>query len=87
VMGRNTQGVRLINLEKKNDEIASVCKVDSEPEKIEEYIPEGEGLQQNIEFAQQSQEINENNDSQLNENDDNKSYDQEGTLPFNDLDN
>ena len=30
VMGRNTQGVRLINLEKKNDQIASVCKVDSE---------------------------------------------------------
>jgi len=38
VMGRNTQGVRLINLEKKNDEIASVCKVDTDPEKIEEYI-------------------------------------------------
>ncbi|MCH5215933.1 MAG: DNA gyrase subunit A [Muribaculaceae bacterium] len=29
VMGRATQGVRLINLEKRNDEIASVCKVDS----------------------------------------------------------
>ena len=27
VMGRATQGVRLINLEKRNDEIASVCKV------------------------------------------------------------
>ncbi|MEE3385844.1 MAG: DNA gyrase subunit A, partial [Prevotella sp.] len=27
VMGRNTQGVRLINLSKKNDVIASVCKV------------------------------------------------------------
>ena len=27
VMGRNTQGVRLINLAKKNDVIASVCKV------------------------------------------------------------
>ncbi len=27
VMGRNTQGVRLINLSKKNDAIASVCKV------------------------------------------------------------
>jgi DNA gyrase subunit A len=26
-MGRNTQGVRLINLTKKNDVIASVCKV------------------------------------------------------------
>lgn len=32
VMGRATQGVRLINLEKRNDEIASVCKVQSEPE-------------------------------------------------------
>ena len=29
VMGRATQGVRLINLEKRNDEIASVCKVES----------------------------------------------------------
>ncbi len=27
VMGRATQGVRLINLSKKNDVIASVCKV------------------------------------------------------------
>ena len=30
VIGRATQGVRLINLEKRNDEIASVCKVMSE---------------------------------------------------------
>lgn len=30
VIGRATQGVRLINLEKRNDEIASVCKVISE---------------------------------------------------------
>src|ERR1035437_9114060 len=30
IMGRATQGVRLINLEKRNDEIASVCKVLSE---------------------------------------------------------
>ena len=30
VMGRATQGVRLINLEKRNDEMASVCKVLSE---------------------------------------------------------
>ena len=36
VMGRATQGVRLINLEKKNDEIASVCKVDTEPETTDE---------------------------------------------------
>ncbi len=32
VMGRATQGVRLINLSKKNDEIASVCKVMSDNE-------------------------------------------------------
>lgn len=35
-MGRNTQGVRLINLEKKGDVIASVCKVASAPEEAEE---------------------------------------------------
>jgi DNA gyrase subunit A len=32
IMGRATQGVRLINLEKRNDRIASVCKVNSDPE-------------------------------------------------------
>lgn len=39
-MGRATQGVRLINLEKRNDEIGSVCKVTSESEEelIEESI-------------------------------------------------
>lgn len=36
VMGRATQGVRLINLEKRNDSIGSVCKVDSEEEIIED---------------------------------------------------
>ena len=35
IMGRATQGVTLINLEKRNDEIASVCKVMSE-EEVEE---------------------------------------------------
>lgn len=35
VMGRATQGVRLINLEKRHDEIASVCRVASEPEEVE----------------------------------------------------
>jgi len=39
VMGRATQGVRLINLEKRNDEIASVCKVLTE---TEEDIDEGD---------------------------------------------
>ena len=85
VQGRATQGVRLINLGKKNDEIASVCKVDTDPEKIEEYIPEGEGLQQDLEFVPE-EEIIENDKPELNDNDNHQSYDQEGTLPFEDLD-
>ena len=40
VMGRATQGVRLINLEKRSDEIASVCKVMTEVE--DEELPENE---------------------------------------------
>lgn len=32
IMGRATQGVRLINLEKRNDQIGSVCKVTSDKE-------------------------------------------------------
>jgi DNA gyrase subunit A len=35
IMGRATQGVRLINLEKRNDQIGSVCKVSSEDENEE----------------------------------------------------
>ena len=36
IMGRATQGVRLIDLEKRNDQIGSVCKVSSEPEADED---------------------------------------------------
>lgn len=46
VMGRATQGVRLINLEKRNDEIASVCKVDSETED-ENIIEENNDIVEN----------------------------------------
>lgn len=38
VMGRLTQGVRLINLEKRNDQISSVCKVQTEEIDEEEII-------------------------------------------------
>ena len=34
VMGRATQGVKLIDLKKRGDVIASVCKVDSDPEEV-----------------------------------------------------
>ena len=41
VMGRATQGVRLIDLTKRGDTIASVCKVDSDPEEeIEKDLSE-----------------------------------------------
>ena len=38
VQGRATQGVRIINLEKRNDTIASVCCVDSDPEEEVEQV-------------------------------------------------
>lgn len=38
IMGRATQGVRIINLEKRCDEIASVCCVDTDPEEETEVI-------------------------------------------------
>ena len=47
VMGRATQGVRLINLEKKNDEIASICKVMSDKEEeelIDETLKDGDSI-------------------------------------------
>ena len=34
VMGRNTQGVKLINLGKRNDSISSVCQVNAEEEDV-----------------------------------------------------
>ena len=51
VMGRNTQGVRLINLAKKNDVIASVCKVmSSDLEAIAEQKSREEWNQNNDNF-------------------------------------
>jgi DNA gyrase subunit A len=47
VIGRAAQGVRLINLEKRNDEIASVCKVMSEPE-VE--VEETENIVESVEL-------------------------------------
>lgn len=41
VMGRATQGVKLINLGKRNDTISSVCQVPTE-EETEEVLPEAE---------------------------------------------
>ncbi|HAP49707.1 MAG TPA: DNA gyrase subunit A [Porphyromonadaceae bacterium] len=70
VMGRATQGVRLINLEKKNDQIASVCKVDTEPEVTDEEsvahafteLPQ-EPVQDTLPDDEQMNENNENNEN------------------------
>ena len=44
VMGRATQGVRLINIGKRNDVIASVCCVDADPEEEVEEVLDAEEL-------------------------------------------
>ncbi len=51
VQGRATMGVRLINLDKRNDEIASVCCVDSDPEEeIDKDILVDESEQSELEM-------------------------------------
>ena len=55
VMGRATQGVRLINLTKKNDVIASVCKVmSSELEATVEEESRAQWAQKNAEILKDS---------------------------------
>jgi DNA gyrase subunit A len=56
VMGRATQGVRLINLAKKNDTIASVCKVmSSQEEDVEEAEVLNEELPESADASEQIQ--------------------------------
>ncbi|MCE9107964.1 DNA gyrase subunit A [Bacteroides pyogenes] len=66
IMGRATQGVRLINLEKRNDQIGSVCKVKSES--LEDEVPEEE-LEGKI-MSDETVENTENNTTDTNENND-----------------
>ena len=61
VMGRATQGVRLINLAKKNDVIASVCKVMSS--ELEASVEE----ESRSAFSQKSEEMKQDTSSPLNE--------------------
>ena len=56
IMGRATQGVRLIDLEKRNDQIGSVCKVTSEPEEEEEDVQNNaEGTSEVVEVAENTE--------------------------------
>ena len=63
VMGRATQGVRLINLTKKNDVIASVCKVisDTSEEDVEAMTPEEESLPDTENMTSENQGDTEDN--------------------------
>jgi len=75
VMGRATQGVRLINLSKKNDVIASVCKVMSseleamvEEESRAQWTQKKEDIQRDTTATPATDESNtENNDSEISE--------------------
>ncbi|MBR7094433.1 MAG: DNA gyrase subunit A [Prevotella sp.] len=75
VMGRATQGVRLINLSKKNDVIASVCKVMSseleamvEEESRAQWTQKKEDIQRDTTATPATDESDtENNDSEISE--------------------
>ncbi|MDR0831126.1 MAG: DNA gyrase subunit A [Prevotellaceae bacterium] len=62
VMGRAAQGVRLINLEKRNEEISSVCKVDKEEdEEIVECVENVEsGVENSVENGVENSASQEN---------------------------
>ncbi len=63
IMGRATQGVRLIDLEKRNDSIGSVCKVSSEPEaENEENTTTSENVSLDEQVGTDISEITENNE-------------------------
>ena len=70
IMGRATQGVRLINLEKRNDQIGSVCKVATES--LEDEIPEEETEgtiinDLNTDSSTNDEEVNTNNEVETEE--------------------
>lgn len=69
VMGRATQGVKLIDLGKRDDTIASVCKVDAEPSEDIERELEAEAEEERIERAEnkvirEAEEILDEDDSE-----------------------
>jgi DNA gyrase subunit A len=70
IMGRATQGVRLINLEKRNDQIGSVCKVASESTEDEVPAEETEGTivsDPNVDIVNDNNAESESNDTVDNE--------------------
>ncbi|MDE5650804.1 MAG: hypothetical protein K2I35_07335 [Duncaniella sp.] len=73
VQGRATQGVRIINLDKRNDTIASVCCVDSDPEEeveeveIQEAAPEALEEEVIVEDEIVDDDVNDEPESELDE--------------------
>lgn len=70
IMGRATQGVRLINLEKRNDQIGSVCKVMTES--LEDEVPaeetEGSIINDVVDNVNsEDQDVNDNVDNEIEE--------------------
>ena len=62
VMGRNTQGVKLIDLTKRGDSIASVCKVTSDPEDGEVEVAEEAGEAVGAEASDDAPAVSETED-------------------------
>ena len=67
-MGRATQGVRLINLDKRNDEIASVCKVNSQEDDESQSIIDDLNLDDSLEVDIEGESKGENDLTSENEN-------------------
>ena len=65
IMGRAAQGVKIINLDKRGDTIASVCCVDSDPEEETAQVVEGEELPEisETELAAEQEEADDNDDA------------------------
>ena len=72
IMGRATQGVKLIDLEKRNDQIGSVCKVMSEPEAEDDVqeennpiLPEGGEYVASVEEGEDTPENDDNAEDKI----------------------
>jgi DNA gyrase subunit A len=61
VMGRNTQGVKLIRLKSESDEISSVTKIEKEPEPEEVEVLEGDEVSVGVEVISEGAESTEGN--------------------------
>ena len=64
-MGRATQGVRLINLDKRNDEIASVCKVNSQEDDESQNIVDELKLKESLEDDISENEVNDDSTPEI----------------------